>query len=122
MIKKAFIIFMRDIQTSVRNFISLYILVVPIIFAVLINVFSPGINDTTVEILLLDGENPQQIEYFKQFAQVEIFSNLEEVENRVKRRDNIIAVLPDSKGDYYILTQGNEPDYVVDYVKKLGGF
>ena len=122
MIKKVFIIFMRDIQTIVRNFITLYILVVPIIFAILINVFSPGINDTTVDIALLAGENPDQSAYFKQFAKVEELESMEAVEDRVRRRDNIVAVLPGDAGEYYVLSQGNEPDYVVDYVKNLAAF
>lgn len=101
---------------------TLYILVVPVIFAILINVFAPGINDTTVEIALIEGENPQQVEYLKQFAQVETLEDLEAIEERVRKRDNIIAILPDSKGTYYILSQGNEPDFVVDYVKTLASF
>ena len=122
MIKKIFIIFQRDLKTSIRNFITLYIIVVPVIFAVIINVFSPGINDTTVEIVLLEGENIQQSEYFKQFAKVELLETIEDVENRVKKRDNIVAVLPDQNGQYFVLTQGNEPDYVVDYVTNLAAF
>lgn len=122
MLKKVFIIFQRDLKTSVRNFLTLYIIVVPVIFAIVINVFSPGINDTTVEIVLLKGENQEQSQYFKQFAQVEELDTLEEVEARVKRRDNIVAVLPDEGDEYFILKQGNEPDYIVDYVKNLLSF
>ena len=122
MIKKVLLIFQRDLKTSVRNFITLYILVVPVIFAVIINVFSPGINDTTVEIVLLEGENPQQSEYFKQFAKVELLETLEDVEDRVRKRDNIVAVLPNETDEYFILSQGNEPDYVVDYVRNLTAF
>jgi hypothetical protein len=122
MLKKIFIIFWRDVKVSVRNFITLYILVVPIIFAIMINVFSPGINDTTVEIALLKGENPQQSDYLKQFAQVELLDSLELIEERVRKRDNIVAILPGASEDYYILTQGNEPDYIVDYVKNLATF
>ena len=118
-IKKIFFIFQRDVKTSVRNFITLYILVVPIIFAIMINVFSPGINDTTVEIILLENENQEQSEYFKQFATVELSTSIDSIEERVKRRDNIVGVLPNGENEYYILTQGNEPDYVVDYVRKL---
>lgn len=122
MIRKIFLIFQRDLKTSVRNFITLYILVVPVIFAVLVNVFSPGINDTTVEIVMLDGENPQQIEYFKHFAKVELLETLEDIEDRVRKRDNIIAILPDQTDEYFILTQGNEPDYIIDYVRNLTTF
>jgi len=119
MIKKILIIFQRDLKTSVRNFITLYILVVPIIFAIMINVFSPGINDTTVEIVLLANENQEQSEYFKQFATIEFLESIEEIEERVRKRDNIIGVMPDERDEYFILTQGNEPDYIVDYVRNL---
>jgi hypothetical protein len=122
MIRKIYLIFQRDIKTSVRNFMTLYILVVPVIFAVIINVFSPGINDTTVEIALLEGENTHQSEYFKQFAKVELLGTLEDIEDRVRKRDNIIAILPDQTDEYFILTQGNEPDYIVDYVRNLTAF
>ncbi len=122
MIKKVFLIFQRDLKTSVRSFITLYIILVPVIFAVIINVFSPGINDTTVEIVMLEGENTEQSEYFKQFAKVELLETLEDVEDRVRKRDNIIAVLPDRTDEYFILTQGDEPDFIVDYVRNLIAF
>lgn len=122
MIKKIFIIFLRDMKMSVRNFITLYILVVPIVMAILINIFAPGISDTTVEVLLLEGENHQQIEYFEKFATVETLTSLEEIENRLSKRDNIIAILMNSSGENYIMTEGNEPDYVVDFVKRLAAF
>ena len=122
MILKILTIFIRDMKVSVRNFITLYIIVVPVIFAVIINVFSPGINDTTVEIVMLEGENREQVEFFKEFAKVELLDSLEDVEDRVKKRDNIIAVLPEKDDEYFILAQGNEPDYVVDYVRNLTAF
>lgn len=122
MIKKIILIFQRDLKTSVRNFITLYILVVPIIFAIIINIFSPGINDTTVEIVLLQGQNSEQSQYFQQFAQVELLESIDAIEARVKKRDHMIGVLPDENDEYYILKQGNEPDYMIDYVSNLIAF
>lgn len=122
MIKKILYIFQRDLKTSIRNFITLYILVVPIIFAIMINVFSPGINDTTVEIAMLKGGQTDQVEYFEQFASVELIDTIEALEDRVAKRDNIIGVLSEPSSDYYILTQGNEPDYLVESVKNLVSF
>lgn len=119
MIKKILLIFQRDLKIGVRNFITLYILVVPILFAVIINVFSPGINDTTVEVVLLKGENQKQSVFFQQFAKVESMDTIDEIEKRIMKRDNIIGVLPGKNNEYYILNQGNEPDYVVDSVKRL---
>lgn len=122
MIRKIFLIFKRDLKISFRDFITFYIVITPIIFAILINIFSPGINDTTVEIVLLKGENQKQEEYFKQFAKVESLDTMEDIEERIKKRDHILGVLPSENKGYFILTQGNEPEYVVDYVKNLTAF
>lgn len=121
MIKKIWTIFMRDLKVNTRDFLALYIIAVPVIFAIGINLFTPGINDTTVNLALIDGENPKQIEYFKDFAKVEVFKDLESVKSRVEKRDNIVAILPED-GGYYILTQGNEPESVVDAAKMLKTF
>lgn len=119
MTKRILLIFQRDIKTSVRNFLTLYILIVPVLFAIIINVFSPGINDTSVEVVLLKGENTKQSEFFQQFAKVEFMDTIEQIETRIRKRDHIIGVLPGANNEYYILSQGNEPDYVVDAVKQL---
>ena len=122
MFRKILLIFKKDLKAGMRDSLTLYIVIVPIMFALMINVFSPGINDSTVEIALLRGENSQQEEYFKQFAKVEILNTIDEVEERVKKRDNIVGVLPGKKDEYFVLSQGDEPDYVIDYVKNLTAF
>lgn len=121
MFKRIWTIFSRDLKVNTKDFLSLYIILVPIIFAVLINIFAPGINDTTVNLALLEDENKDQIDYLNQFANIELFKDEEEVKTRVEKRDNIVGILPD--GDkYYILTQGNEPESVIEYAKLLNSF
>ena len=121
MIKKIFAIFTRDLKANLRDFIAVYIIVFPVLFAVIINIFTPGINDTTIKLALLEGDNPQQVAYFEKFAKVELFGSMKEIERRVEKRDNTVAILPDGD-DYYILTQGNEPEGVVGYAKALRVF
>lgn len=121
MIKKIWAIFMRDLKVNMRDFISLYIIMVPLLFGIVINIFTPGINDTTVNLALLKGENPDQISYFKDFAKVELFDDVDDIKERVEKRDNIVGIIPKEDG-YYIMTQGNEPDSVVEYAKMLNAF
>lgn len=121
MFKKIMTIFKRDLKVNLREFLSLYILVVPILFAVAINLFTPGINDTTVNLALLEGENSEQISYFKNFAKVELFENIDSIKERVKGRDDIVAILPDGD-EYYIMPQGNESELVVEFAKTLNAF
>ncbi len=121
MLTRIWTIFTRDLKVNLKNFISIYIFIVPIIFAIAINIFTPGINDTTINLALLEGENPEQVAYFKNFADVELFENVDRIKDRVKERDNIVAILPDQE-QYYIMPQGNEPERVIEFAKMLNAF
>ncbi len=116
MIRKMFRIFLRDAKVNLREFMSLYIILAPVLFAIVINLLAPGITDTNVRVAFIEGDNPAQVEYFKQFSQVEELKDMNALEERVKRRDDIVAIVPD--GDrYYIMAQGNENEIVVEHVK-----
>ena len=118
MLKKIWIIFIRDLMVNMREFMTLYMMIIPLVLAVGINFLSPGINDTSVNLALIENENLKQAAYFDDFAHVELFSDEQRVEDRVMSRDDVIGILPKDNG-YYIMTQGNEPELVIEYAKLL---
>lgn len=118
MFKKSIFVFLRDLKVNTRDFITLYILSFPILFGLVINAISPGINDTTSKFAMLEGDNPAQVEYFEQFADVELYETVADITKRVERRDAFVGIVPEGDG-YYIMTQGNEPGYVVEFAKTL---
>lgn len=118
MIKNIWIIFIRDIRVNTREFMTLYMMIIPLVLAVGINFLSPSINDTSVNFALVENENPEQAAYFDNFAHVELFSDKQRVEDRVMARDDVVGILPKDNG-YYIMTQGNEPESVLEYSKLL---
>lgn len=121
MLKKILAIFKRDLKVNTKDTISLYILLIPFLFAILINLFTPSINDTTINLALIKGENNAQVEYLEQFAEIELFENKEEIKERVEKRDAMIGIIPE-KNDYYLMTQGNESEEVLEYAKLLQSF
>jgi ABC-2 type transport system permease protein len=121
MIRKIFAIFMRDLRVSFRDFIALYIILMPLMFSLVINIFTPGINDSTINLALIDQQDPAQVSYYETFAKVEVFPTQEALEARVMKRDNIIGILNDGDG-FYLLAQGNEPESVVEFAKVLKTF
>jgi len=118
MLKRIWTIFIRDLTVNMREFITLYMMIIPLVLAVGINLLSPSINDTTVNLALIENENPEQAAYFDDFAHVELFRDEQRVENRVMSRDDVVGILPKDNG-YYIMTQGNEPESVLEYSKLL---
>ncbi len=121
MLKKIWSIFMRDLKVNLRDFLPLYILVIPVIFGFAINALAPSVNDTTVSLAMLESDDPAKVLYLEQFAKIELFSDVGEVEQRLEQRDNIVAVLPEGENSK-ILAQGNEPEGVLVYAKMLNSF
>jgi len=118
MLKRIWTIFIRDLTVNMREFMTLYMIIIPLVLAVGINFLSPSINDTSVNLALIENENPGQAAYFDDFANVELFSDEQKVENRVMSRGSVVGILPKDNG-YYIMTQGNEPESVLEYAKLL---
>jgi ABC-2 type transport system permease protein len=118
MLKKIFRVFIRDVKSTRREPMAIYIIVAPILLAVAITLFTPGLNDTTVNLALLKSDEPAHIEYMQQYAKVELFDDLEALENRVNKRDDVAAIAP--KGEKYeIILQGNENEIVQTYTVML---
>lgn len=118
MLKRIWSIFIRDLRVNMREFMTLYMMIIPLVLAVGINFLSPSVNDTSVNLALIENENPEQAAYFDDFAHVELFSDEQRVEDRVMSRDAVAGILPKDNG-YYIMTQGNEPESVLEYAKLL---
>ena len=121
MLRKIWVIFSRDIMVNLRDGMTLYLMVIPFIFALLIRFLVPSVNDTTVNLAMLDGDNPEQVAYFEQFANVVLFADEAAIERRLMQRDNMVAILPDGD-DYYVLSQGDEPDSVIEIAQLYSAY
>ena len=121
MLKKIFAIFGKDIKVGIRDFMSLMMIINPIILAIAVNLFAPGIEDTTVNLALIEGENPEMVSYLEKYANVQQYEDYEALEARVLKRDNFVGIVGEGS-DSYILVQGNEPNEVVEYVQMLKTF
>lgn len=116
--KRILVIFVRDIKVNVKDFLPLYIIIIPILFGIAVNLIAPSINDTTVNIALVEGDNPEMVEYLEDFAKITTYEDKEALEERVARRDDVFAFVPE--GDtYYVLQQGNESAGFVDMAKLM---
>ena len=118
MFKKMLIVFKRDLGVSYRDAMSLFMIFIPILLAIAVNFFAPGIEDTTVNLAIIEGENPQAVQYYEDFAKVSEYKSYDALERRVLKRDNVLGIVGSGE-DAYILTQGNEPQEIVDYAKLL---
>ncbi|NCC68128.1 MAG: ABC transporter permease [Clostridia bacterium] len=118
MLKKIFTVYLRDLKVNMRDVLSLTLVIFPLVFAVGINLITPGINDTTVNLAMVESEDNAQAEYYDDFAHVLLFDDLQGVEDRIMQRDDVFGIVRED-GGFVVLAQGNESEMTVDYVRLL---
>ena len=118
MIRRILAIFRMDLLYSRRDAMVSYIIVAPLLLAVGITLFAPGLNDTTVKLAMLESDDAEHIEYMERFARVELFGSIDELERRVAKRDDAAAVVPNGHS-YEIILEGNESEMVEEYAVLL---
>lgn len=121
MFRKMLLIFTRDLKMSIRDFMSLFMIFIPFVLAIAVNFFAPGIEDTTVNIALISGENPAMAEYLKDYANISLYPDQQALESRILQRDHVLGIVGQGS-ESQILTQGNEPDEIVSFARLLKTF
>ncbi|MCP4361199.1 MAG: ABC transporter permease [Chloroflexi bacterium] len=121
MFRKIWSIFMRDLRVNMRDFIALYILLVPLIFGFGIQALAPSVNETTIRLALLESDSSAKVEYLDQFAVVEVFPDMDALTARIEQRDNVVGFISEGEATH-ILAQGNEPESVLDYARLVNAY
>jgi alcohol dehydrogenase class IV len=67
---------------------------------------------------MVENEDPAREQFFGQFAKVELFDSVTEVEERVEKRDAVFGVATEG-GASVIIAQGNETGSLLDYAKLI---
>lgn len=103
-------IFRRDVKSSVREFLLLYIILAPIAITIGLRFFIPSVNAISLQFALDRGMEEAAVQEFEKFGRVELLDGRTALENRVNKVDDIIGVLQKEDGGYVVITQGNEKE------------
>lgn len=115
---KALKIFKRDAMAGSRDMLILYIIVIPILMAFLIQFLAPGMADNVIRIAMVENEKPDCIEYMQSMAKVELYKDRQALETRVLKRDDVPGLI--SNGSHFdLVTEGNEDSRTLEGAKKL---
>lgn len=118
MLKKVFRILRKDAKIATRDAMLIYIIVIPILLAVGILLFAPGVSDSSIKLAMLSSDSEDYIEYMETYAQVEVFNSMDELERRVLKRDDIVGVITDGDS-YQVIAEGNEDPSAIDLAEMV---
>lgn len=113
-IKRIISIFSRDFSNSIRDKLLLYVMVAPVILALILNLFVPGFQSMSLEFAVSEDVSHSITEKLQAYGKVNIFKDADLVKNRVREYDDVVGIISDSSGDPIIVCQGNEALEVVE--------
>lgn len=105
--KKIWAIFHRDLKSGSRDSMVLYILVLPFLIAVILNLLTASSSGPALNVVVDSSVDTELVEYLKTLGSVEIVTDSDALIERVNRLDDIYGLRMEN-GSYLIHRQGNE--------------
>lgn len=108
MLKRIFSIFGRDLSSSFRDYLLLYMLVAPLLLAFGFKFFIPSAQSAALQFAVDENLGIEVIEEFEKYGNVEIYSSPSQMIDRINDMDDIPGISMDSNGQYQVILEGNE--------------
>ena len=116
--KKILAVVNRDFKSGTRDFIAVYIMLAPFIFALVLKLLIPTAGATTMNIAVLESVDIEFVEFLEGYGKVNEYESIDKMENRITKNDDILGVIETEKG-FEIVRQGNEDDNMVIILESI---
>jgi ABC-2 type transport system permease protein len=98
----------RDIRHSFREFILIYGLLAPFLFALILRALMPAVGDTSINLVVTPELGEEMTERLRQYAKVEVVETRRQLESRVLALDDAAGIVIGEGGAYEVILEGNE--------------
>lgn len=118
MLKKITAIMLRDLKSGLRDFMVIFIIVIPFLLAFALSLFVPSAGATTYQFAVDEKVGTDVVEYLAKVGQVEVIGEGKSVEDRVLQTDDIAGISKD--GDRFeVLLEGNEAEGIAEVTQQI---
>lgn len=108
----------QDLATALRDNIVLYMIVSPLLLALLVRLFLPSVEATGLTMALSGQVGDDLTAALEDYAVVEIFDTEEAVIARVEQNDAVPGVILEER-EAVLLFEGNEPEAIIEAGKAV---
>ncbi|AKI97783.1 ABC transporter permease [Kosmotoga pacifica] len=116
--KRLIKIFERDLKNSIRDGMLLFILIAPILLALLLRAFIPAVKDLSIEFGAVKPINKALVEKIETFAPITFFDNTEKLIERIEEYDDFLGIRMES-GEITLIAQGNESKELLSLASEI---
>jgi ABC-2 type transport system permease protein len=111
--KQILILMRQDLATALRDNILLYMIVAPLLLALVVRAFLPAVESAGITLAVSSEVDRQVIEGLKEYGDIEVYATGEEVRERVERIDAVPGIVMED-GKPVLLYEGNEPENIIE--------
>ncbi|RKD32975.1 ABC transporter permease [Thermohalobacter berrensis] len=101
-------IFKRDILSSFRDYIILYMIIAPILLTIGFRFFIPSAQSAGLQFAVDAKLDTEIVNEFKKYGDVELYGTVDEIKTRVENIDDIAGITKNENGEFVLILQGNE--------------
>lgn len=112
--KRIISIFIRDLNSSFREFMLTYMLVAPILLAIAFKFFIPSVSSASLQFALDSSIREDVIKIFNQYGKVETYDSIEEIKSRVNDIDDVAGIIKNENDNFVVILEGNESHDTVE--------
>jgi ABC-2 type transport system permease protein len=116
--KKVYGVFQRDLKISVKDPMALWMILMPLILALIILWIAPGITESVPSLAVDQNLDSSFVQALSKYADVETLADSEAVRERVLRRDTVIGLIAGENGPV-LVQQGNETASTISTARLL---
>jgi ABC-2 type transport system permease protein len=113
MINRILTITLRDIKSGLRDYMILYIVIAPFLFALILKMLIPAAGGTTINVAVDSSIDQTMVTHLEDFGRIEVLDDIETVKKRILDTDDVFGLVKEIDG-YNILQQGNETKGTVE--------
>lgn len=109
----------RDFKSNLRDAIVFYIIVAPLVIAYLIAGFVPTAESAQITVGVTEADNNTQIEALRDYVDIEVFKDMDTLEERIKAIDDYIGMTVNDDGSYEFVVEGNEAEDTTELITMI---
>ncbi|NLW12329.1 MAG: ABC transporter permease [Clostridiaceae bacterium] len=119
MLRRILAVTMRDLRSGMRDAMIPYILIAPLLVAVLFKLFVPGVGSTVINVAMPETAEPAFAEYVERYGEVELLEDRDAIVKRVQAMDDLFGIVPKADGGYELIAAGDELTGTVEMVQSV---
>lgn len=108
----------RDFLNSIKSSIVLYMMIAPLILAIIVSLFVPTAESSTVVFAVDTTVDSKVKDHILKYASIESFNDLDALKERVMAIDDVVGITQ-TNGHFGILSQGNESSDLDQMIKMI---